>query len=134
METWTVGYFSGQTGIRALEAGADEYGRIVDLWSSEGSVRAERRIWHLASVTGKQRTEQVMSEPVSSRSAERDLLFFRPAAMAMVDAIGGIVPGESSTQNLKTMLKVSQNWPCSDDSWASDKQCAIGIGSRGTKS
>lgn len=48
-----VGYNSGQTGIRALKAGADEYGRIVDPWSNDGSVRAERRILHLASVTGK---------------------------------------------------------------------------------
>lgn len=53
VEKWMVGYYSGQTGIRAREAGADEYGRIVDPWSNDGSVRAERRILHLASVTRK---------------------------------------------------------------------------------
>jgi hypothetical protein len=84
-EKWTVGYYSGQTGILWWEVGADEYGSIVDPWRNRGSVRAERRKLHSASVTGKQRNEQVMSKQAGSRSVERDLgdlLFCRPAAMA----------------------------------------------------
>jgi hypothetical protein len=57
-----------------------------------------------------------MSKQAGSRSAERDLLFFRPAAMA-----NAIATRESSTQDLKPMLNVSgqdvRTCPWSDDSW-----------------
>ena len=90
VEKWTVGFCTpGRPD--SLELRADEYGSIiVDTWSNGGSHRAERRNLHLASVTGKQRNEQVMSKQEGSRSAERDLLFFRLAAMA--GAIGANNP------------------------------------------
>jgi hypothetical protein len=84
---------------------ADEYGSIiVDPWSNGGSLRAERRNLHLASVTGKQRNEQVMSKQEGSRSAERDLLFFRPLAMANVPSSVALCLTSQTTQTLKPML------------------------------